>query len=248
MNVFQIKDAVVFVTGANRGIGKAFVEVALEQGASKVYAASRDASNLGELAEHDAVVAIELDVTNQEQIRRAAESAQDVTLLVNNAGVAAPTSFLAAENIDAGRFELEVNYFGTWNMALHFAPILIKNQGAMANINSISSWVNWTSIATYSASKAAAHSLTQGLRNELGSKGVLVSGVYPGPIETDLTAGMEMEKATPQEVALKTYREMAEGKEDIFSDPFAESFISNYSRDWKAVEHQIRDMVNLDSE
>lgn len=225
--MIKIKDAVILITGANRGIGKALVEAALEQGAKKIYAAGRDSAKLKVLADKapERVIPLSLDVLSLQQIQAAARQAEDVTILINNAGVAAYSGFTVNHTAASAALEMNTNYFGALNMAIAFAPALKRNGStALVNIVSVAGLANFSFAATYSASKAAAHSLTQGLRAELAEQGILVAGVYPGPIDTDMAAGVEMEKETPRQTALNIYKALEEGKENIFPDKFSAEF------------------------
>lgn len=239
MPAVSIKDKVVFITGANRGIGKSFVTTALTMGAKKVYATARDQAKLAELVAlgDDRLVTLELDVTKQDQVDAAAKAAGDVDVLINNSGMATGGSFLKAADPSKAQLELDVNYLGILRMAIAFAPILKANGGgAMVNILSIAGLTNFPFAASYSASKAAGHSLTQGLRAELGPQNTLVTGVYPGPIDTDMAAGMPFDKESPDVVATKVFDGIAAGEEDIFPDAFAAKLSAGIKADAKAVE------------
>lgn len=244
MPAVSIKDKVVFVTGSNRGIGKSFVTQALAMGAKKVYATARDQAKLEELVAlgDDRIVTVELDVTNQEQIDAAAAAAGDVEVLVNNSGMGTGSPFLVAADPSKAQMELNVNYLGILRMAIAFAPILKANGGgAMINILSISGLINFPFAASYSASKAAGHSLTQGLRIELEGQGTLVTGVYPGPIDTDMAKALPYDKESPDVVAVKVYEGIANAEEDIFPDAFAVQIQQGLKADVKAVERMQAD-------
>ncbi len=239
MPAVTIKDKVVFVTGANRGIGKSFVTQALAFGAKKVYATARNKAKLAELValNDDRLVALELDVTKQAQVDAAAKAAGDVEVLINNSGMGTGSSFLKAADPSKAQLELDVNYLGILRMAIVFAPILKANGGgAMVNILSIAGLTNFPFAASYSASKAAGHSLTQGLRAELASQNTLVTGVYPGPIDTDMAANLPFDKESPDVVAQKVFEGIAAGGEDIFPDAFAAKLSAGIKADAKAVE------------
>lgn len=226
-NKREVKGTVILVTGANRGIGKALVEVALEQGAKKIYAAARKPETLKQLVEKNPgrVIPIELDITSEEQVQKVAKQAQDVTLLVNNAGTAAMGGFTSNFNVEGARNEMETNYFGTLSMSLAFAPILKKNGGgAIVNIISVAGLQSFPFGAGYSASKAAVHSMTQALRQELADQSIFVAGVYPGPVDTDMARGFDFEKESPRQVALNIYQRLGEGAEEIFPDKYAVEF------------------------
>ncbi len=231
----KIKDSVALVTGSNRGIGKAYVESLIQKGAKKVYASMRDVEAFNRnhssfINECKGVVELmTLDITKEEQVKQATDLASDVNLLINNAGVATYQGLIGSENLEAARKEMEVNYLGTLSMIRAFAPILKNNGGgAIANILSVASLVNFPLLGSYSASKAALYSLTQGVRAELTEQGTLVFGVYPGPIDTDMAAGVPMEKAPPSAIAQGTLEALEKGTEDIFIDPFAVQFEKEY--------------------
>ena len=241
MPELNIKDKIIFITGANRGIGKAFALKALELGAKKVYACSRDVDKLKDLVAVDdkRVIPVALDVTNQDQINAAAASAKDVDVLINNAGMGASLGapVFATEDETGMRTELDVNYFGIIKMTRAFASILKDNGGgALVNIISVAGLANFPFAPGYSASKHAAHAMTQNLRAELAVQGTLVSGVYPGPIDTDMAKDLPFDKASPESVAEKVFAAIAEGEEDIFPDPYAVDFAKALKADRKALE------------
>ena len=200
----SIKGKVALVTGSNRGIGKAITIALLEQGASKVYAAARNIDSVADLKETygDKLVPLELDVTNDETIAKAAETANDVEILVNNAGVLHMGSFTGGNLADSMHKNFHVNVWGLAKVTEAFLKtIQEKDSAAIANVCSMVSFAAMPMGLTYSASKAAAHSLTQGLRAELQKTNVLVTGVYPGPIQTDMTKGFDMQMDSPENVA-----------------------------------------------
>lgn len=242
----KIKDSVVLVTGSNRGIGKSYIAALLASGAKKVYAGMRDVGAFNTLAaewpeEHRAKVEpVVLDITNEGHIRSAVAKAGDVTLLINNAGIANFTGLIAAENLDSARQEMEVNYFGTLRVTRAFAPILKKNGGgALVNILTVASLGNFPVLGSYSASKAALHSMTQGIRAELAEQGTRVFGVFPGPIDTDMAKDFDMEKSSPDMIAEGTLKAIEQGEEDIFIDPMAVQFRKDYFSDAKAQEKEL---------
>ena len=199
---FPITGAVAFVTGANRGIGRALVQALLARGAAKVYAAARRPESLDTLVEASAgrVVPVRLDVTRPDQIKAAVALAPDVTLLVNNAGIVAQLggAFTDKSWVVAGREEYEVNVLGALAVTQAFAPVLAaQGGGAVANISSVAGLVAFDILTSYSASKAALHSVTQATRSWLKAQHTYVAGVYPGPIDTDMGAKIEMDKTSP---------------------------------------------------
>jgi NAD(P)-dependent dehydrogenase (short-subunit alcohol dehydrogenase family) len=211
----RIKDSVAFVTGANRGLGLAFAQALLAAGAKKVYAAARDPASVT----LPGVQAIRLDVTNPDDIAAAVASCRDVTLLMNNAGVSRGSSFLAPGSIAAARAELEANYLGPLALSAAFAPVLKANGGgAIVNVLSVLSWLNVAGAATYSASKSAAWSLTNGLRGELRAQGTQVVGVHVGYMDTDMARHLTVPKADPAHVVAQTLDAIEAGQEEVLAD------------------------------
>jgi NAD(P)-dependent dehydrogenase (short-subunit alcohol dehydrogenase family) len=211
----KIKDSVVFITGANRGLGLAFAKAALAAGASKVYGAARDPKSIT-LA---GVTPVPLDVTQPAQIAAAVAACGDVTLLVNNAGISRGSSLLGAGAVDAARAEFETNFFGPWALTQAFAPVLAAHGGgAVINVLSALSWVSFPSVATYSASKSAAWSLTNGLRNELRAQGTQVVALHVGYMDTDMTRGLDAPKSAPADVARLTLKGVEAGMFEVLAD------------------------------
>jgi NAD(P)-dependent dehydrogenase (short-subunit alcohol dehydrogenase family) len=228
----EIQGTTVLVTGANRGLGRHLVDALLERGAAKVYAASRTPSP----SRDDRVVAIALDLTDPDTIAAAARAAGDVTIVINNAGTAAFAGPLDASP-GAVRAEMAVNYDGTFDVIRTFVPVLERNGGgAIVNVLSLLSLASTPPMAGYSASKAAAHSLTQALRPVLREKGISVHGVYPAGIDTDMLAGVEAPKTPPRQVADGLLDGLAADQEDIFPDPNAQAMARTWWADPKAFE------------
>ena len=202
--MYRVKDRVVLVTGANRGIGKSIVEELLRNGVRKVYAAARNLESLNALiATHgDSITPIHIDLNDPQTITAAAETADDVEIVINNAGMLNITGPLAGNAVEALQDEIEVNVYGLIRMAQAYAPVLKSNGGgALVQLNSVASMKSFADFATYSASKAASYSLTQALRDVLREQGTRVISVHPGPIATDManSAGMG-EIAEPAEL------------------------------------------------
>lgn len=199
-----VENRTILVTGANRGIGKSIVETFIEQGASKVYAAARNVTSLAPLVEAfgDKVVPIHLDLNAPESIVKAANTASDVEIVVNNAGILKMAEPLADDAIATLQEEIEVNVYGLMRVAKAFAPVLKQSGGgALVQLNSVASMKSFAAFSTYCASKAASYSITQGLREVLAAQGTQLVSVHPGPIATDMTkaAGMH-EMAEPAEL------------------------------------------------
>ena len=241
---YLLSGKTALVTGANRGIGKAIVDALLAAGVNKVYAAARTISTLDLLvARHGSrVVPLQLDVTNAAQIAAAAATATDVDLLVNNAGIVGfhGGDFADPKWIEAGRLEMEVNVLGTLAVTQAFAPVLARNGGgAIANLNSVASFVSFPILATYSASKAATHSLTQVTRAMLRGQNTQVFGVYPGPIDTRMGEALNAEKASPADAARAIVAGIIAGNEEIFPDKTSQGVGPAFFADPKGLERQV---------
>jgi NAD(P)-dependent dehydrogenase (short-subunit alcohol dehydrogenase family) len=211
----KLEDSVVFVTGANRGIGLSFALEALARGARKVYAAARDPATITA----PGLVPIALDVTDAASVKAAAAQCGDVTLLVNNAGIALFGGFLEDNAVDEARRQLEVNFFGPLLMTRAFAPVLAANGGGgIINMLSIASWVTRPMLAVYAASKSAAWGLTNGLRNDLRAQNTQVLGLHMGFVDTDMTKGIDMPKMSPDALAKLTYDGLEAGLLEVLGD------------------------------
>ncbi len=215
----KLQDATVFVTGANRGLGLAFARHALAHGARKVYAAARDASSIT----LPGVVPIALDVTNPTQVAAAAADCGDVTLIVNNAGIANVKGLLEPDSIAATQAMMETNVYGLLRVSQAFAPVLAANGGgALLNILSVASWVSMPVLAAYAVSKAAAWSATNGLRNELRAQGTQVLGLHVGFIDTDLTRGFDAPKLAPDFVVARAFAALENGDSEVAIDDLSQ--------------------------
>ncbi len=231
---FEVKNSVALVTGANRGIGKAIVEALFDQAVRKVYIAVRTLSTAQQLVDQygDRAVPLQIDLNRPETIPAAAGKAHDVELLVNNAGILSNASPLSSDAIDSLLGEININVIGLIRMAQAFAPVLKKNGGgALVQLNSIASLKCFPDFATYSASKAAAYSITQGLREKLGDQGTQVLSVHPGPIATDMIvqAGLEDMAEPPSLVADGIVSALKNGDFHLFPDSMARQIGEYYS-------------------
>ncbi len=241
----KIEGSVALVTGANRGIGRALTEALLEGGAKRVYATARDPKTLEELtARHGGrLIPLKLDVTKADEVAEVARRAGDVELLFNNAGVVEGKGLAGDEIVDQARREMEVNYFAPLRLLLRFADGLASRRGVVVNLSSVAGLTNFAFFPTYSASKAAVHSLTQGARALFASRGVSVIGVYPGPVDTDMAKEIALDKASPEQVAKAILEGIEAGTEDVFPDPFAATFGARFESSPKGSEREMAAMV-----
>jgi len=227
-----IADKAILVTGANRGIGQALVEEALRRDAKRVYAGTRQS-----LVHSDGrVTPLILDVTDAAQTRAAVESVESLDILINNAGLA-----LYDDLSDRALLEqhLAVNLFGTYGVTQALLPLLIRSRGAIVNILSITALASLPMIPAYSISKAAAFSLSQSLRALLAGRGVRVHVVLAGVVDTDMSRGLDVPKASPASVARAIFDGVEKGEEEIFPDPMSASMAESWrSGPAKALERQ----------
>jgi short-subunit dehydrogenase len=231
-----IKGSVVLITGATGAIAQSLIAELKARGAAKIYAAARDVSSL---KASDGLVPIKMDVTNDAEVAKAVAAAADVTLLINNAGVNHNTAFLLAPDMAIAREEIEINYLAPLRVTKAFAPVLIKNKGAVLNLLTILSRVNLPFMGSYCASKAAGLSLTQGLRGELTPKGVRVAAALPGAIDTRMTAMLTIPKMTTADAAKEILDGFEAGEEEIYVGEMARGLAQGLAHDPKGVERQL---------
>ena len=229
----------VLITGANRGIGKALVEEALARDAVRVYAGARQP-----LEHVDArVVPLVLDVTDDAQIRAAADQVTLLDLLVNNAGLALRDDDLS----DRALLErhLAVNFFGPYDVTRALLPALTESRGTVLNILSTASWVNLPQLPGYSVAKAAAFSLTQGLRAHLAHRGVRMRAAMVGVVDTDMTQGFGGPKASAASVAARIFDGLDRGEDEIFPDDVSAQVAEAWRGSaFKALEVQLAETIS----
>jgi NAD(P)-dependent dehydrogenase (short-subunit alcohol dehydrogenase family) len=225
----------VLVTGANRGIGAAVVRELLKAGVAKVYAAARKPSALPDFGDAR-VHPLALDIRDEASAKAAAVTAADTDVLINNAGTALFANFIDSP-IDVIKADMDTNYYGTLNVIRAFVPVFAKRHaGTIANVSSVVGLTSSPPLAGYSASKAALHSLTQTLRVTLRDSGIKVLGIYPGPIDTELSRGLTMDKATPELAAQLIVAGLEKDDTYIFPDPVAQYIGSLWQSDGRALD------------
>ncbi|MFI2205369.1 SDR family oxidoreductase [Streptomyces sp. NPDC020192] len=229
-----IKDSVALVTGGSRGLGRALVEELYARGAAKVYATARDPRTVT----HPDAVPLALEVTDPASVAAAAAQAQDVTLLINNAGVSlGAQSFLDAD-IDVVRREFEANFYGPLQVTRAFVPVIERNGGGhLLNVHSVLSWLGVA--GSYSATKAALWSQTNSLRLELRSRGIGVTGLHVAYIDTDMTAAVDAPKSTPQAVAALALDGVESGAYEVLADDVTRNVKAGLSGDLAALYPQL---------
>jgi NAD(P)-dependent dehydrogenase (short-subunit alcohol dehydrogenase family) len=227
-----ITNKIILITGANRGIGSALVEEVLKRGAKRVYAGTRVALHHPDKR----VIPLNLDVTNLAQIRDAASKIDKLDLLINNAGVAFYDDLSDGAILEK---HLAVNLYGTQHVTDAFLPALKDAKGAIVNILSILALAPLPPIASYCISKAAAFSMTQSLRAFLKSQHVSVHAVLTGPVDTEMSRGLEIPKASPASVAQNIFAGLEKEEEEIFPDPMSDSMKQSWNTSGaKAMERQ----------
>ena len=215
----KIKNATVLITGANRGLGLAFAKEALARGATKVYAGARNPASVT----LPGVVPVTLDVTKPDEIVSAARALTDVTILINNAGIAVTGGFLTDASVSSAAAHFDTNFFGPLRTIQAFAPILAANGGgAIVNVLSVASWINGPLLGVYGASKSAAWALTNGVRIELIPQKTQVLGLHVGFIDTDLTANLDVPKLRADDVVRTTLDALEAGASEVLADPFTQ--------------------------
>lgn len=219
----KIEGMSVLVTGANRGLGKAFVEELLARGAALIHASGRDVESLETVSalDRDRIRPVALDVTDALGIEALAADTPELDVLINNAGVDCPVSLIGGEMADLRR-AMEVNYFGVLNMSRAFAPVLARSRAsAIVNVGSMAGFIHVADNSGYSAAKAAQLMLSQGLRGELSRQGTRVLQVLPGFIDTDMGARFPLPKASARSIAAAVFDALDHGEDLILPDAFA---------------------------
>lgn len=210
----NLEESIALVTGANRGLGRRFAQELLERGATKVYATARDPRSI----DLPGVTPLALDVTDPDAVAAVAQVAPDVTLLINNAGVSTGADLVSGD-LAAIRREIDTNFYGPLAMVRAFAPVLAANGGgAILNVLSRMSWISYPGANAYGASKAAAWSLTNGIRLELAEQGTQVTGLYMSATDTDMMAGWDIPKNDPADVVRQALDGVAAGATEVLAD------------------------------
>ena len=228
----KIEGSVALVTGADRGLGRVFARELASRSAARVYGTARDPAAVTE----PGVMPVALDITDPDRVAQVARQCADVSLLVNNAGVMKASTFTGAPNLDAARLEMETNYFGTLSMCRAFTPVLAANGGgAIVNMLSVTSFYTNPLDASYGASKAAAWSLTNGIRTELAHQGTLVVAVHASFIDTDMAAGLDVPKISPESVARQAFDAVEAGQVEVLADERSRFVKASLSRDHELI-------------
>lgn len=253
MNEIKVspRGRVAFISGANRGIGRAITIELLEKGAKKVYAGVRDLKSMDDLKPEygNRLVPIFLDLRDDKSVIKATRLTKDVEILINNAGVYEPGGFCSDETLESMAANFEVNVWGLVKLTVSLIDRLKQREcAAIVNVSSVLGLASMPIAGAYSASKAAVHSITQGLRGELITNNILVMGVYPGPIDTEMTKDLDMEKDSPVNVAKNVVQGLIDGKEYVFPDGMSKQVGDLYLTEPITVEKQFAHFVSEEEE
>jgi len=229
-----IKDSVVLVTGGSRGLGKALVEELYERGAAKVYATARDPRAVT----HPDAVPLALEVTDPASVAAVAARTPNVTVLINNAGISLGAHSLLDAPLDDVRREFETNFYGPLLVTRALVPVIERNGGGhLLNVHSVLSWLGIA--GSYSATKAALWSQTNSLRLELRPRGIEVTGLHVGYIDTDMTSGIDAPKSDARDVAALALDGVEAGAHEVLADDLTRSVKAGLSGDLAALYPQL---------
>lgn len=217
-----VEGASVVVTGANRGIGLAFVQEALARGARTVYAGVRDPDTVTDELRATGAEIVPLEVTSDADVEAAAKRCSDANVVINNAGFHAGDRLIEAADPDAARVEMEVNYFGPLRMIRAFAPVLAANGGgSIVDVLSVAAIAPTAFMGGYSPSKAAALYLGGIARAELDPYGISVTSLVVGSVDTRMSAHVQGDKEDPRDIAAVGLRAMERGEWTCDTDRMA---------------------------
>lgn len=224
MNILE--NSTVFLTGADGGIGRAFIKELLDNKAKKIYISGINVEALNQISEEfpQKLFPLKLDVTNMEEVQSCANQCHDVTLLINNAGVELKSSFISERSADCAKFEMDINYIGVVKLTNAFYEILKSNRNsAVVNILSVASLILINRLATYCASKAACHIFTQAVRKEFEQHHIKVFGIYPGYVDTDMSSDIHEYKISPEQLVQNICEDIKSNILDIFPDKMSKT-------------------------
>ena len=237
----DITNQIALVTGANRGIGRQFVLELLDRGATKVYATARRADTLD--FNDNRVVPVRLDLLDHDSVVAAAAAAQDVTLVINNAGISTGAALVTGDLAEIRR-ELDTHFWGTLDVIREFAPVLGANAGgAIVNVLSALSWFATPGSGSYSAAKAAEWNMTNGVRHELAAQGTFVQGVLLGAADTDIASGYDGPKIDPRDVPRLSLDGLAAGSIEVIVDDWTAMVKESLAGDAAAFYAQIAELL-----
>jgi NAD(P)-dependent dehydrogenase (short-subunit alcohol dehydrogenase family) len=246
----KVEGCTAIVTGGNRGIGEAFVHGLIQAGAEKVYVGTRSLDGAAHLEQQypGKAIGVELDVTNEAQVQKAAETCSDTSVVINNAGVHQDQTLIGAPDMSAARSEMEVNYFGVLSMCRSFAPVLAANGGgAIVNVLSVAGILAVPGMGGYSPSKFASRALTTNVRAELADQGTQVSCLIVGSVDTRMAAQVEGRKESPDTIARSGIKAIEKNIPEMDTDPFAINMRAAIARDPARVEQNMAAMLKAET-
>ena len=241
----------VLITDGKTRVGQALAKALADAGAELIWVGYAEPwkkfAGFDELRALRQVTLVPLDVTDSKNVRElAAEIGGKVDILVNNAEVHRPFGIANRQGVETARAEMDVNYFGLLRLAQEFGPPM-RSRGADGLASAVA-WVNLLSIyalanfpvhGTFSASKAAAHSLAQCLRAEMRPAGVRVTNVFPGPIDDEWNQLLLPPKVSPAALAAAIVRALREGVEDLYPGDVAQEWLERWRDNPKALEKEL---------
>lgn len=243
----DLADKTVLVTGGNRGIGRGFCEEFLSRGA-KVYVGSRQVDAVPTELLDAGATAVQLDVTDGEQVAAAASQCGDVNVVINNAGYFANELLVRNDSLDAARQEMEVNYFGVLRMTRAFAPVLAQHGGGnIVNVLSVAGMVPTAFMGGYSPAKAACLWLSSITRSELRRQDTTVTALIVGSVDTDMAAHVDGVKEDPRDIARAGIKAMRRGDEIADTDRMAVEARARYAIDPRGYERALGRLVEVDT-
>lgn len=241
----------VLVTDGKSGVGQALVRALIGAGADSLWVGYAEpwkrSAGLAELGSLPQVTLVPLDVTDSRSIvQAAAELGGKVDILVNTAEVHRNHGISSRSGVETARAEMDVNYFGLLRLAQEFGPAM-RARGADGPA-SATAWVNLLSIyalanypphGTFSASKAAALSLSQCLRAEMRPGGIRVINVFPGPIDDEWNQTLPPPKLSPAALAKAIVQALKDGIEDVYPGEVAQEWLARWRDSPKALEREL---------
>lgn len=241
----------VLVTDGKTEVGQAIVRALVKAGADIVWVGHAEPwkkmGGLDDISALPQVTLVPLDLTNGRSVTELAGAiGGKVDIVINNAEVHRNFGIGSRRGTDVAKAEMDINYFGFLRLAQEFGPVL---RGRSADgATSATAWVNLLSIyalsnfpphGTFSASKAAAHSLAQCLRAEMRPAGIRVINLFPGPIDDEWNQQMPPPKLAPATLASAIVKALRDGIEDVYPGDVAQEWLERWRDNPKVLEREL---------